>query len=264
MGIGSNWAVEVAEEKAKEEWIMKRLKTSYSDDTSEEYEKLAIAYEERDFDEIADNYDNSLAEMAFEDYLAEVEYAEYLKSISSSHSQVFDEKIASIEKIMTLTIDEKIDKDLLIMLYGHTISTIEGYIYATFFNNVIQSDELLKKLVETDKVLIKRTIKLTDFFIKNQPADDVVKSTITKHLKDIVYHKIDRIQVMYKDVLGIDFGNVEWLFKAVSIRHDCVHRAGYSQDGKETKIKKEQLTALIRNCRNFVFKVNENLAFPAQ
>lgn len=260
MGIGSSWAVEVQEKKAKKAWIRKELNNPDADESTEGWEELETAYEEREFDEISDNEENTLAEKAFEDYLADVEYAEYLNSISSSYSKVFDEKITSIKKIISLNIDEKTDKDLLIMLYGHTISAIEGYIYTTFFNTVMQSDELLKKLVGTDTVLMKKSIKLTDFFAENQPMDDVVKSTITKHLKDIVYHNIDRVIPMYKDVLSIDFGNVGWLGKAVKIRHDCAHRAGYTQDGIEIKVEKDQLKELIKNCEDFVLKLGEDLA----
>ena len=152
----------------KDNLIRKQSKNPDLDDCPEEYKKLEKAYDEqRDFDEIDEisyNDEISLAEIAWEDYLAEVEYAEYLKGINSSYSNVFDEKIASIENIMTLRIvDEKIYKDLLIMLYGHTIAAIEGYIYATFFNTVIQSEEFLKKLVETDPGLQKQTIKVTAF-----------------------------------------------------------------------------------------------------
>jgi hypothetical protein len=260
MGIGSNWAVEVQEEKEKKAWIRKELNNPDADESTEGWEELETAYEQRDFDDFSDNYDDYLAEIAFEDYLDEVEYANFLKSISSSYSKVFDEKIASIKKIMDLSIDEKTDKDLLIMLYGHTISAIEGYIYTTFFNTVMQSDGLLRKLVETDPSLKDKTIKLTDFFIENQPADAVVKSTITEYLKEIIYHKIKKIKPMYKSVLDIDFGDVGWLFKAVKIRHDCVHRAGYTQDGIEIKVEKDQLKELIKNCEDFVLKLGEDLA----
>jgi len=50
MGIGSNWAVEVAEEKyreAKEEWIREMLNDPNADEDTAGWDELSDAYDER-------------------------------------------------------------------------------------------------------------------------------------------------------------------------------------------------------------------------
>lgn len=58
-----------------------------------------------------------------------------------------------------------------------------------------------------------------------------IKDTVAKYLHDLIFHDLKKIKPMYKDVLGHDFGDISWLFKAVAKRHDCVHRAGHDKDG---------------------------------
>ena len=74
---------------------------------------------------------------------------------------------------------------------------------------------------------------------------------------------------MYKSVLGLDLGDIAWLFKAVSKRHDCVHRAGYGKDGGQLTFDKDELVTLIQNVRDLcesimvtVTKLEENSSFP--
>ena len=65
---------------------------------------------------------------------------------------------------------------------------------------------------------------------------------------------------MYKDVLDIDFGDdIRWLFDAVILRHDCVHRAGYDKDGNEVELDKEKVALLINKCKQLVENIEAEL-----
>jgi hypothetical protein len=64
---------------------------------------------------------------------------------------------------------------------------------------------------------------------------------------------------MYESVLGIDFGDVSWLFKAVLIRHDCVHRSGFDKDGNQNEINNEAIIKLIQNCTHLVSIIEEDI-----
>lgn len=52
---------------------------------------------------------------------------------------------------------------------------------------------------------------------------------------------------MYETVLNHKFSDLSWLFKAVEIRHHCVHRAGYSKDGEKVDISVESIADLLNN-----------------
>lgn len=65
---------------------------------------------------------------------------------------------------------------------------------------------------------------------------------------------------MYKEVLSIDLGEIPWLFKAVLLRHDCVHRNGVDKNGKPTGIDKSSIDTLIRQCAGLIARIDEEVA----
>lgn len=65
---------------------------------------------------------------------------------------------------------------------------------------------------------------------------------------------------MYKSVFDIDFGDVGWLFAAVALRHDCVHRAGYDKNGKEAPLTKESVISLADQSSTLIATVEEAIA----
>jgi len=59
-----------------------------------------------------------------------------------------------------------------------------------------------------------------------------------------------KVKPMYADVLGYEFGDIAWLFKAVLLRHDCVHRAGYDKEGNPVSVSVESVNELVAQCRH--------------
>ncbi|EPP5815759.1 hypothetical protein ACUTZS_003616, partial [Vibrio cholerae] len=72
-------------------------------------------------------------------------------------------------------------------------------------------------------------------------------------------HRLDKIKPMYKSVLDCDFGNISWLFSAVKLRHDCVHRAGWDNDGDKVAISIESVKELVTNSRELVHRIEHDL-----
>ena len=60
------------------------------------------------------------------------------------------------------------------------------------------------------------------------------------------------IAEIVENTLNHDFGDIGWFGKAVSIRHDCVHRAGITKERESINIKDEEISELIDNAKNLV------------
>jgi hypothetical protein len=69
------------------------------------------------------------------------------------------------------------------------------------------------------------------------------------------------VKPMYASVLDIDFGDIGWLFKAVLIRHDCVHRNGVSKEGVPTGVDEPTIVELIKNCSSLVAEIDQQVQF---
>lgn len=82
-------------------------------------------------------------------------------------------------------------------------------------------------------------------------------------MKDLIFHDIAKVKLMFLSVLEIDFGEITWLYEAVAIRHHCVHRAGYDKSGEEVQLTFASIEKLINEAANLVRDVeNSILSMP--
>lgn len=187
------------------------------------------------------------------------------------HESEDENLIWEIESTKQLDIYKKVTTDVVILLrmdhpqetqatlnnilYAQVVTAIEAYLSGIFIRTVVKSDALIRKLVESDPELAKRQFSLQEIFTQWEN----LKVLVARYLKDLIFHDIKKIKPMYHSVLEIDFGDVGWLFKAVLIRHDCVHRNGFDKDGSQTKIDTETIIELIQNCTRLVSIIEEEI-----
>lgn len=69
---------------------------------------------------------------------------------SETQIEIFQNHIKSVEKILEADIDAEAYFSLLVMLYGHVVAAVEAYLSSTFIHKVTNSEELTRKLIETD------------------------------------------------------------------------------------------------------------------
>ncbi len=175
---------------------------------------------------------------------------------SGTQLVTFQLNLSSVQElIITKITEESAKRSLLVMLYAHVIASTEAHLAGTFIHRVTNSDELLRKLVENDPEFAKQTFSMKDIFIKGEQ----VKVIVAKYLKDIIFHKLEKVKPMYMSVLDVDFGDIAWLFKAVHVRHDCVHRAGCDKEGNPIEISEDDVLKIARQCSNFVYMIERTL-----
>lgn len=182
-----------------------------------------------------------------------------------------EDLIWEIESTKQLEIYKKVTRDIVIllrmdhpeetqatlnnMLYAQVVTSVEAYLSGIFIHTVVNSEELIRRLVESDPELAKRRFSLGEIFTQWEN----LKVMVARYLKDLIFHDIKKIKPMYRSVLDIDFGDVGWLFEAVLLRHDCVHRNGFDKEGNQNKIDKEKITELIQKCTHLVAIIEEDI-----
>jgi hypothetical protein len=166
----------------------------------------------------------------------------------SQQFKIFKEHSVNIEKLLFLPIQPESQFSLLVMLHAHAIATLEGYLSSTFIHTVTNSATLTRKLIESDSEIGKQKFSLNEIYKKHEE----LKIIVATYLKSLIFHDIKKIKLMYRSVLGFDFGDIHWLFDAVRVRHDCVHRTGYDKEGKIVSITCESINELNKQCRILV------------
>lgn len=168
----------------------------------------------------------------------EVENSEQLKTLNMHLSKV--------PELLKVDVDENIQFSLLVMMHVHIVSALEQFLSATFIHNVTNSDVLTRKLIETDPEFGCRKFTINEIYAQYGN----IKSTVAAYLKDIIFHDMRKVKPMYADVLGYDFRDIAWLFKAVRLRHDCAHRAGYDKEGNQVSVSVASVKELVAQCRS--------------
>lgn len=185
------------------------------------------------------------------DFRAELEW----EMSTSQQYEVLTKHLSSVHELVNLPVDEIHSFSLNVMLHSYLVSALEGYLSSTFIHKVTNSEKHLRKLVEYDEYFSKQRLSLKEIFEKQES----LKMTVAKYLKDLVFHNVEKIAPMYKNVIGFDFGDFGWLGKAVSIRHDCVHRAGYSKEGNQVAISKKTIRELASKISSLAYEIEEVL-----
>ena len=174
---------------------------------------------------------------------------------SETHYEIFQNHLKSVRELLEIDVPPEALFSLWVMLHGHVVSAIEGYLAGTFIHKITNSEELTRKLVETDPEFSNRTFSLKEIFEKQSN----LKTTVATYLKGLIFHDLKKVKPMFKDVLGHEFGDISWLFKDVIKRHDCVHRAGYDKEGKKIDVSKESISILLNNVENLAISVEETV-----
>jgi hypothetical protein len=116
------------------------------------------------------------------------------------------------------------------------------------------------RLIETDPELAKRQFSLKEIF----PQWNNLKNTVAKYLIDLIFHDLKKVKPMYLSVLDIDFGDIGWLFKAVHVRHDCIHRNGFNKNGDQNFISDLDIVDLVKKATHLVSEIEEQLISRSQ
>lgn len=218
-----------------------------------DYQDLCAIYGRSPSD--PDFIDDLIDDISRESTLEQEDYEWYEENENKKHYQLLVDQLESVDMILELDVPEKARFSFLVMMHAHVVSTIEGYLAGAFIHQVCNSEELTRKLVESDPEFSKRKFTLREIYQEKE----TLKVTVASYLKDLIFHDLKKIKPMYETVLNHKFSDLSWLFKAVEIRHHCVHRAGYSKDGEKVDISVESIADLLNNVNDLAGEIDSTI-----
>lgn len=119
------------------------------------------------------------------------------------------------------------------LIFSQQVTALEAYLGDTLLNVVTTDTTAMQRLIDADDELSKQKFTLAE--IRADPG--LVERRVREHLKTVVYHNLSKVDVLYNIALGIRIlrftDEKDHLFRAVMLRHDCVHRNGFDKEGRE-------------------------------
>ncbi|MCK4864026.1 MAG: hypothetical protein KAT06_01235 [Gammaproteobacteria bacterium] len=238
MGIAKRIWMEMQEEEAceaKAEWIREQLDNDEADECTDGWDELSEEYD--NIHEYSDMYEDDWS------------------VVGKSRVEIFEENIESTHEILTVSLSPSSSKNLFVMLHAHVVAAVEAYLSSTFIEKALSTEQHMRLLVENDPEFAKRKFTIKEIFTKR----DELKNVLSLYLKKLIFHDIAKVKPLYLSVLKIDFGEINWLFEAVALRHHCVHRAGYDKDGNEIHLTSIAIEELINDSVTLIGEIESAL-----
>ena len=159
-----------------------------------------------------------------------------------TYYNIFLEAILDIEKLLEMEVDISVAPCFFRLLYANVIIAIETYLSDVFIGTVKNNPDLMRRFIETTPEFKEDKISLSDAYSAKEQADKKADDYLFK----VAWHNVARVKQMYKDTLSIEFPeDISAISRAIQNRHDIVHRNGKTKTGKELRIEKPNILALI-------------------
>lgn len=140
--------------------------------------------------------------------------------------------------------------------YISLYANLEYFLYNTFMWETCQCYESYKKILP---ILTKYSRDSQNKSILKGEHSILQEMKFVEQVKHIVYHNASKVKEIYKTAFNIDV-NLNILSKELDIRHDIVHRAGYTKDGNFIKMTKEEVITLKDQIESIVESIALEIA----
>ena len=168
--------------------------------------------------------------------------------------QLFKDTHSDTEKALEAIdgLPQEIKDNLNRLLYANTISKLEVYLCDTIVSYVLSCEAHKQKFVQNYEPLAEQKFPMKSIFAKFNSLDKLIKGALTS----IVYHDVELVRKLYKNVIGIELPPTKEIEEAIEIRHDIVHRNGKDKEGNMRNISKDDVEHLSDHILDYIYEVD--------
>ncbi|MEZ2238480.1 hypothetical protein [Microcoleus sp.] len=168
----------------------------------------------------------------------------------------FLDEIGSLRVLNKLRVsDPKAKRTMSRNLYIGVIACLETYLSDAFINTVLSNENYLRSFFTSFKDFREQKLGMNEIFDLASKKEEIAK----KAMLEVIYHNLPKVSKMYEGTLDIEFPKFSEIQKAVSIRHDLVHRNGKTKDGIESSINSIMVEDVISKVESFISEIDQKL-----
>lgn len=135
------------------------------------------------------------------------------------------------------------------LVFSHAVTILEKYLCDLFIHNLSSDPEMLRRLANENMFREQRVGVV--FALNNCISDWMIKA-----MKRLVWHRLNDIQILYKNVLLITFDLDRSILDAINKRHHLVHRNGFDWEGNAVSVVQRDLDVLFSDIDEFVSRID--------
>jgi hypothetical protein len=165
-----------------------------------------------------------------------------------NHTTYFEEYTRNIELIK----DSEKTAYTLKLFFANVITLMEVYLSQALISTLRSDRGLMVKVTESK---LFKTVKIP---LKTAFTSDIEQYIISQ-INQMVFHKLNDVFILYRDILGIEFRQNRRIVDSIKIRHHIVHRNGTDFDGNPIEISKNDLENVIDVITDFLSGIDAKL-----
>jgi len=173
---------------------------------------------------------------------------------NTQYYNTFLDQVAEAEKLLNGIVDaDNLSSLQFKLIYSHLITILETYLSDALINTILSNDTFIETFVKTfykeEKVQLSKVLETA----KN------IKNIVKNKLIRIVYHRLKKVEKIYKNILNIDFIDTSDIEKIISCRHDLIHRNGKDKNDKEITINRKEVEESLEKIKLFIADIENKL-----
>lgn len=145
-------------------------------------------------------------------------------------------------------------------LESEIINSLNKTIYLDLFSifELFLSDLILCLIYSNKEVYNKAILSVSK---KKNIDGDMATKMHTYYLGKVVYHQLDKVNLIFNQLLGLSLPDYTEFGKYLDIRNDIAHRCSYSKENRMriTTIKKEEVLGFMNMINHFVEELMNNI-----
>lgn len=187
-----------------------------------------------------------------------VEYDDELSMVVTDRSdpyRMLADRLTQINEVLTVTGTPQAIQLAIQLAHSATITALEAYLWDTVAFWVANDEDTLRTLVATNKDFQKESMQLAKIFERL----DGIQNEVETYLRDLVWHRLDKVKPMMELGLKINVPEIGDLMRQVLVRHDIAHRGGRNKDGAPVTVTAYEVTNLVGAVDVFALSIEREL-----
>lgn len=240
---------EVQSERA-EQWIRERLSDDQLDEDSEEWQYFANEYS---------NYQDHLVEEA--EWEAEIKWLK--ENGSSNIHKFFSVELNALKAMAESNLGHSskvafmLHSNIIVkMSYAYAVTLLESFLADTLKSLITEREAFLYNAIKNVEEVSKAKYSIAEL----AGTDLSICNLALKHVSEILFHNIPKVKKIYEQVLGVKLQlDISKVSRITTLRHDIVHRNGYSKDNAPINLNAQDFYQAIEDIKEFTSSLQKQI-----
>ncbi|MEI6269942.1 MAG: hypothetical protein WCP01_13765 [Methylococcaceae bacterium] len=164
--------------------------------------------------------------------------------MKTKHYDVFIEAVGVIRKKASFS-DDYVNK----LLFANVVTVFETYLHGIALSLMEADGKIIQQVAGSKK------FKTQTIYLHKALSWDLGKYVISL-VNKIVFHNLSEVEPLFREAFDVQIIIKDEILKIIEVRHDVIHRNGYTKKGESCGINKDRVMAAADEFEHLVTDID--------